>query len=309
MSAVNGATFSPGKIGGALDLQNSTGGTNQHASVGAGNEINLLSGASAFTASAWFNIDTQDSTNTNHAVENIIFSQSANSGNDNIEMGIGGPGDNSQLYLDTNGGGDFPREFTPASPIQANTWHNIVWAYDSTDPTTTRVYLDGELAGLVSGSLWNGTVDSAGGNSQYAAGIARPENQNWGDFDGLIDDLAIFGDALTEAEAVSIYSLGDSTALNYDAGEAQQLFDLHTAGSGTVEIDGLEWVFIANGLNGGLGIVDESATGFQFALQLDGTGSGVGVAAVVPEPSSIALWSLIGISLAGFGYYRKRRKK
>ena len=30
---------------------------------------------------------------------------------------------------------------------------------------------------------------------------------------------------------------------------------------------------------------------------------------VVPEPASIAIWSLIGLGLGGFGYYRTRRKK
>ena len=30
---------------------------------------------------------------------------------------------------------------------------------------------------------------------------------------------------------------------------------------------------------------------------------------VVPEPASIAIWSLIGLGLAGFGYSRTRRKK
>lgn len=33
-----------------------------------------------------------------------------------------------------------------------------------------------------------------------------------------------------------------------------------------------------------------------------------GFAEVVPEPASIAIWSLIGLGLAGFGYYRTRRK-
>mgnify|MGYP002623760887 CR=1 FL=1 len=32
-------------------------------------------------------------------------------------------------------------------------------------------------------------------------------------------------------------------------------------------------------------------------------------AAPVPEPASIAIWSLLGLGLAGFGYYRVRRKK
>ncbi len=32
-------------------------------------------------------------------------------------------------------------------------------------------------------------------------------------------------------------------------------------------------------------------------------------AAAVPEPASLALWGMIGLALAGFGYYRARRKK
>ena len=32
-------------------------------------------------------------------------------------------------------------------------------------------------------------------------------------------------------------------------------------------------------------------------------------ATAVPEPTSVAIWSLIGLGLAGFGYYRVRRKK
>ena len=31
--------------------------------------------------------------------------------------------------------------------------------------------------------------------------------------------------------------------------------------------------------------------------------------AVVPEPASVAIWSVIGLGLVGFGYYRTRRKK
>ncbi len=29
----------------------------------------------------------------------------------------------------------------------------------------------------------------------------------------------------------------------------------------------------------------------------------------VPEPASITIWSLLGLGLAGFGYFRIRRKK
>lgn len=44
----------------------------------------------------------------------------------------------------------------------------------------------------------------------------------------------------------------------------------------------------------------------EFAL--GDTLSDVVTAEVVPEPASIAIWSLIGLGLAGFGYFRVRRK-
>jgi len=37
--------------------------------------------------------------------------------------------------------------------------------------------------------------------------------------------------------------------------------------------------------------------------------NGVATATVVPEPSSIAIWSLIGLGLAGFGITRRRRRR
>ena len=55
---------------------------------------------------------------------------------------------------------------------------------------------------------------------------------------------------------------------------------------------------------------------FEVSGGADGVSSGFvlddfsvsGFAAAVPEPASIAIWSLLGVALAGFGYYRVRRK-
>ncbi len=41
-------------------------------------------------------------------------------------------------------------------------------------------------------------------------------------------------------------------------------------------------------------------------LQFDGTAATTGGGAVVPEPASIAIWSLLGLCLAGYGYRRRR---
>ncbi len=58
---------------------------------------------------------------------------------------------------------------------------------------------------------------------------------------------------------------------------------------------------------------DLQVTANQF--QFTDIGSGVGGInynvqfAAVPEPTSVAIWSLLGLGLAGYGYYRHRRKK
>jgi len=46
----------------------------------------------------------------------------------------------------------------------------------------------------------------------------------------------------------------------------------------------------------------------SFGQSSTSSGS-VTVTAPVPEPHSIALWSILGLGLAGFGYYRMRRKR
>ena len=53
-----------------------------------------------------------------------------------------------------------------------------------------------------------------------------------------------------------------------------------------------------------VGFFASSSAGGTFAFFDDFT-----VSAVVPEPTSIAIWSILGLGLAGFGYYRTRRKK
>ena len=113
---------------------------------------------------------------------------------------------------------------------------------------------------------------------------------------GDLDDVGYWTGTLTEGQAKSLSGLGNST-LNYDLGMAQQLWDLHAAGTGSVDIDGTVWYATA-GLGGGLGAVVESAG--QYSLQLAADGSGV---TTVPEPSTIVLLVFLGL----MGVLRFRR--
>lgn len=91
-----------------------------------------------------------------------------------------------------------------------------------------------------------------------------------------------------------------------------------------VSADGSQGGAGANGLNETL--MESTSMVFQFvsdgnpvSLLFDGTASAINqtplngleinLLQVVPEPASIAIWSLIGIGLCGFGYFRFGRKR
>jgi hypothetical protein len=65
---------------------------------------------------------------------------------------------------------------------------------------------------------------------------------------------------------------------------------------GTVTFDGDD---IGSVADWSIGTVDDQILRLSFA--------GTGIVPNVPEPASIAIWSFLGICLAGYGYRRRRR--
>jgi hypothetical protein len=81
-----------------------------------------------------------------------------------------------------------------------------------------------------------------------------------------------------------VWGLADDDAYGYDLGQAQQLFDLYDAGSGSVTIGDLIWE-PASGLVTDLGI--PTRIGSDIYLRLDAAGGGV--KAFIPEPGTFCL--------------------
>ena len=179
-----------------------------------------------------------------------------------------------------------------------DTWHHLGYVGDS---TSVRFYIDGIFIGedtTTPTPTFDGRFE-IGGSSQFSEDVTA-----------LMSDVAIWEEALTVDELTALFEISSSDGLLYDAGEFDQLKQLHDAGtSGTVDIDGTEWEFVASGLSPGL---TDDGSG-NFSLSLDATAGSclqtVAAAAAVPEPGSVAIWSLIGLGLAGFGVYRVRRKR
>lgn len=167
-------------------------------------------------------------------------------------------------------------------------WHHLIYTIDS--------------------GVWQKYVDSAASNGTYNHGsgfyTTRPlymfGKNGGGEYIGMLDDIAIWDEALTAGESLALYNLAMEPELAYGAGSAQKLFDIYTAGTGTAFIGEDIWTPVA-GLGGSVG--DIVTVGGSLALQLDGNGGGV--INIVPEPATMSLAFLACGALGG--YIRRRR--
>ena len=109
-------------------------------------------------------------------------------------------GRNSALI---SGYDDYPEFSTPS--MNDNSWHNLVFVVDQ---YSGRIYLDGVLQDT---QLWRGTpgiVNSSWPmNIGYYAHTYAGIGSDTGYFNGTIDDIGVWGRALTDVEVQQLYSL------------------------------------------------------------------------------------------------------
>lgn len=172
-------------------------GTDDYVSFG---DVAELDTASAFSISLWFNRNLDNNDATNHNVENILIAQSSSADNDNIE--IGSNGSSIQVYLDTISYDPSTSPETYDIGLTDDTWYHLVLTYDSGDSTEMHLYVDGTLEG--SSALWGSTLDSSAA-SPLSIGIARAGSDNWGDYNGQIDEVRVYTRALSAAEVTDLY--------------------------------------------------------------------------------------------------------
>ena len=203
---VSGATLTDGgqgRFGEALSFD----GNNDFVSAGV---VAELVNPAAFSISLWFRraVDHGGGEHeTNHFVNNVLVAHSASGVNDTFEIGT--EGNLIEWYLDSEElGGSIPPIREPAS-VQNDVWHHLVATYDSHDSFEVKLYLDGALVREYAD--WGGLIS----NSDVAPltfGLSRPNGAEWGDFEGLIDDVAVW-DATLNAQHVAALRDGVSPRL------------------------------------------------------------------------------------------------
>jgi hypothetical protein len=194
-------------------------------------------------------------------------------------------------------------------------WHHILhtWQNEPGGDFDFSVFIDGQEQTTVPSSAF--VTPSAIGTFNYgpwdnSVSLGR-RNLSGNEFyaDISLDDYGVYSGQLTDGEAAAVYNLAVEIDLLYDLGEADLLFNEFNDPTGGVTIGALTWTVFSSGLSGDPGQVIKNGEG-DFTLFLTDTAGLNGIFGLesVPEPASIAVWSVIGLALVGYGWRRRRSK-
>ncbi len=188
------------------------------------------------------------------------------------------------------------------SNLNDGVWHQVVLSWNAvggSGVSDLAMYVDGDAATTTIATQTITASDTfSNWDNPVRIGATGRSTVTGNLFDGALDDVGVWSDQLDATEAKSLYSLAANTVLNYNAKDAQTLFDIYAGGAGTTGMtsDGETWQYVT-GLTGTPGTVVNNDT-----LIL---GVGVGVQ-IVPEPSA-AIILITGI--VGLLAYAWRKRK
>ncbi len=182
---INGATFSPGKVGQAFSFD----GVDDYVIIASSANLTLTS---AVSVELWFNASSQ-------AANQVLASR------------VDGVGQGWQVDYTANGGmnfwigtGGIWARASTSSP-SSNTWHHVAGTWDG---SIIRLYVDGvevnstAKTGAISASATEITIGTY--NADLTAGY----------FKGLIDEVDIYNRALSASEIQAIYNAGSAGKCN-----------------------------------------------------------------------------------------------
>ena len=167
-------------------------------------KIQYLDQPDEFSISFWFRRNADNTTTTtNHGVNNLMVAQSSADFNDNFE--IGSEGDEIEIYLDSGTGAEDANYQTSGASLTDGVWHHLTMTYG----TNLKVFVDGNS---VLEATTSGPLDSSQ-DSPLSLGMARVFSDQWGDFNGSIDDFRIYRKELNATEVDQLYGGGNGDFL------------------------------------------------------------------------------------------------
>ena len=179
------AAYLGGMFGNAIDLPGGT--VDDHVIIPEDdNDFDFAGKANGLTISAWIKVDNFDTAWQALVAKGELNKYRIARYNDTNNMGYAGAGNGSDIQVSLN--------------VNDGQWHHVV-AITETGGAASRLYVDG------SGNVASTTGAGIGDNDLNLRIGNNPEQLGRG-WDGLIDDVAIWGRPLSAAEVDTIYNGG-----------------------------------------------------------------------------------------------------
>jgi len=162
-------------------------------------DIDALNTPTKMTVSFWFNRSVDIDTNSNHNTSNVMYAKASDSDNDNIEIGTDGT--SVEIYVDSD---DDEEENDYDAGIQDSTWYHLAFTYNTADTygKEGRLYING--SNVAEWGNWGGALDDASGCPVTIGDTDHGTTP----FNGSMDEVAIWNEALTAAEITALYNSG-----------------------------------------------------------------------------------------------------
>ena len=197
LSMTGSPSWTTGNIGPyALDFS----GSGQYLFVASPSSALDFADGASFTITGWFNRDTFAN---DHTILSTKSGQSTES--DGYIAYIDDATDQLIIRFDENGTTD-ARTFTSTSTFTATGWHHFALSWNESAPDAI-LYIDGKPDGSGSGTAFASMGDLSNTNAFYIGAETDAGNP----FDGKLDDIRIYGYALSADQVKKIYNTTSPT--------------------------------------------------------------------------------------------------
>jgi hypothetical protein len=183
-------------------------------------------------------------------------------------------GDIGQVYTYTGSAANMT-----FSPGANKDWHNIAVTYNHSTGVV-NAYVDGVFANTMTKT---GTLKSS---AFFVIGEYRNPSTSPRAWEGLIDDVAVYDNALSVQIVAANYAMGLFEGLNVENAEIANLLTAFNNQTSEL-INGHNWAY-KTGLTGVIGTIGGNIANNNAFVILDGSGNGM----MIPEPATVCLLTL-----------------
>jgi len=180
-------------------------------------------------------------------------------------------------------------------------WHHVAIVHDNTGGADGQTYIDGVQVAAYTRNAYAANRGNVAGSAVRIAYTNQGESPH--NFEGSMDEIGFFDNALTAGEVASIPGVMNDPTLQYGLGDSGTLIDVFRTGTPDT-VGWLTWNQAPDGtFTGSPG--DVVTVGSTIGVIMNGNGGGV--SAIIPEPSTFLLATMGLLSLA-LAARRKRRQ-